>query len=201
MVHLSAHMVDIVVDHGQGDADGEDCDNGEGNRRIGDKFVRLDATVDFHGDGVSAPTVDWTDCCWSAEGLNASELIPNGRQLECTNGCLTADLYRRAVSDPVYIMGRRILNRAADRHVDSFRDARRRRAFSLTVSASRRRPRASGRAWSLSSSSLSLSSWSPRPNVAVSHRQSVGQFQRASRSTFFPSFTAPPPPPQSIKST
>jgi len=58
VMHLSAHMVNVVVDHRQGDADGKHCDNGEGDRRVGDKLVRLDAPVDFHGDGLSGPTAD-----------------------------------------------------------------------------------------------------------------------------------------------
>jgi len=48
MVHLPAHMVHIVVDHGEGDRYGKDRDDAEGNGRIGHEFIGLYAAVGFH---------------------------------------------------------------------------------------------------------------------------------------------------------
>jgi hypothetical protein len=47
-VHLSADVVNIVVDHWQGHTYGKHGDNAEGNSRVGDKSVSFDPTL-FHG--------------------------------------------------------------------------------------------------------------------------------------------------------
>ena len=44
--HGSAHVVDVVVDHWESDADGEDCNHGEGHSRVGHKAVRLQTALD-----------------------------------------------------------------------------------------------------------------------------------------------------------
>jgi len=45
MLHLPTDVVDIVVDHGEGDDNGEDRHDAEGDCGIGDELVGLDAAV------------------------------------------------------------------------------------------------------------------------------------------------------------
>ena len=47
-VHLATDMVDVVVDHGQGDTDREDGYGREADGRVADEAVRLDFRVDVH---------------------------------------------------------------------------------------------------------------------------------------------------------
>lgn len=39
VLHLHAHMLDVVEDDGKGEADGQDGDDREGHRRIGDELI------------------------------------------------------------------------------------------------------------------------------------------------------------------
>lgn len=48
MVHLSADVVDVVVDHGEGHNDGENSDDREGHGRVGHEFVGPHAAVRLH---------------------------------------------------------------------------------------------------------------------------------------------------------
>lgn len=45
VVHLPAHMVDVVVHHRQGDADREDCDHREGDGRVGHEAISLEGNM------------------------------------------------------------------------------------------------------------------------------------------------------------
>ena len=48
VIHLLADVLDIVVDHGESDADAEDRDDAEGDGRVGHELVGLDARVHLH---------------------------------------------------------------------------------------------------------------------------------------------------------
>jgi hypothetical protein len=61
IMHLSADVVYIVVDHRQRHADRENCDNGESDCRIGHEPISLDPML-FHGGAlgfVLLPQVNW----------------------------------------------------------------------------------------------------------------------------------------------
>ena len=49
IVHLSANMMNIIVDHGKGDTDGEDCDNREGDGGIRHEAVSFNSVFKIHG--------------------------------------------------------------------------------------------------------------------------------------------------------
>ena len=48
VVHLTTHMVHVVVDHGEGDENRKNCHNREGNCRVGNEFVGLQTAVLLH---------------------------------------------------------------------------------------------------------------------------------------------------------
>jgi len=45
VLHLPPYVVDIIVDHGKGDNNGQDGNNAEGYGGIGDEFVSFDPPV------------------------------------------------------------------------------------------------------------------------------------------------------------
>jgi hypothetical protein len=48
MASLLLYMVDIVVDHGESDADGQNSHQGEGDGGVGHEFVGLFAVIGIH---------------------------------------------------------------------------------------------------------------------------------------------------------
>jgi hypothetical protein len=48
VLHLPSDMVNIIIDHWQGNYNGQHGNNTEGNSGIGNKFVGLDTAVGLH---------------------------------------------------------------------------------------------------------------------------------------------------------
>jgi hypothetical protein len=51
VVHLAADVVDVIVDHRKGHNNRKDCDDGEGDCRVGDELVGPHAAIGLHFEG------------------------------------------------------------------------------------------------------------------------------------------------------